>query len=1061
MEIMGAEPTVNSNRVFHFRLAPIGFSADAGDATNMVRLQFINVNQDAPGGQSINVPVPTNGPNAILSNHWYHVAAAYNGGFNSSSNLALYWTALDSGATNITLLASSAVSNPIPATAASTFIVGNIGRTRFGNTNRPVANNFVGLIDEVRMSSVARSPLEMQLTPDAPVIVAQPVGGTYLVGNSITLAARAAGQPMLNYQWRLNGINISGATNKTYLVANSQVANSGNYDVIAVNGFGSVTSLVATLTIMPLPNTSCATAILLTNGASQVVSNFFFATEPGSTNNTACGSVYRGVWYMVTPGINQRVIISTAGSSFPTALAIYTNTCGSLSNVLCSIPFTGTPGVAAVDFSSVSNVTYHILAGGYGPAPSGNLVISATLTNPPANDICAGAIDLTVVKTNTQSTTYATELGDATEGCGGSVSHGVWYTVTPGINQRVIISTAGSSFPTALSVYTNTCGSLSNILCSVPFTGTPGVASVDFSSVSNVTYHILAGGYNGNSGNLVMSVTLTNPPANDICAGAIDLTVVKTNTQSTTYATELGDATDGCGTSVSHGVWYTVTPGINQRVIISTAGSSFPTALSVYTNTCGSLSNILCSVPFTGTPGVASVDFSSVSNVTYHILAGGYNGNSGNLAISVTLTNPPANDICAGAIDLTVVRTNTQSTTYATELGDATDGCGTSVSHGVWYTVTPGINQRVIINTAGSSFPTALSVYTNTCGSLSNILCSVPFTGTPGVASVDFSSVSNVTYHILAGGYNGNSGNLAISVTLTNPPANDICAGAIDLTVVRTNTQSTTYATELGDAAEGCGGSVSHGVWYTVTPGINQRVIISTAGSSFPTALSVYTNTCGSLSNILCSVPFTGTPGVASVDFSGVSNVSYHVLAGGYNGNSGTLMVTVSLLEPPSILTQPLSQLVPLGSNVNFSVVSTGTPSLFYRWRFNGTNLSDSAHIVGSQTTNLSVLNVQSSDIGSYQVVITNAIGSVTSAIASLTLVKATPAVTWSNPVAITYGTAELPPLVSDSRALHAKRAAAHAPGALVPVAGANHFSIMQELSRADSELTRQVLLLA
>ena len=38
-------------------------------------------------------------------------------------------------------------------------------------------------------------------------------------------------------------------------------------------------------------------------------------------------------------------------------------------------------------------------------------------------------------------------------------------------------------------------------------------------------------------------------------------------------------------------------------------------------------------------------------------------------------------------------------------------------------------------------------------------------------------------------------------------------------------------------------------------------------------------------------------------------------------------------------------------------------------------------------------------------------------------------------PLAITYGTAELPPLVSDSRDLHAVRAAAHAPGALIPVA--------------------------
>ena len=42
-----------------------------------------------------------------------------------------------------------------------------------------------------------------------------------------------------------------------------------------------------------------------------------------------------------------------------------------------------------------------------------------------------------------------------------------------------------------------------------------------------------------------------------------------------------------------------------------------------------------------------------------------------------------------------------------------------------------------------------------------------------------------------------------------------------------------------------------------------------------------------------------------------------------------------------------------------------------------------------------------------------------------------------NKPLAITYGTAELPPLVSDSRDLHAKRAAAHAPGPLLPVPGA------------------------
>jgi arylformamidase len=63
--------------------------------------------------------------------------------------------------------------------------------------------------------------------------------------------------------------------------------------------------------------------------------------------------------------------------------------------------------------------------------------------------------------------------------------------------------------------------------------------------------------------------------------------------------------------------------------------------------------------------------------------------------------------------------------------------------------------------------------------------------------------------------------------------------------------------------------------------------------------------------------------------------------------------------------------------------------------------------------------------------------------------------------LAITYGTAELPPLVSDSRDLHAKRAAAHAPAVLLPVAGANHFTIMKELRDADGLLTRQAMLLA
>jgi acetyl esterase/lipase len=59
-------------------------------------------------------------------------------------------------------------------------------------------------------------------------------------------------------------------------------------------------------------------------------------------------------------------------------------------------------------------------------------------------------------------------------------------------------------------------------------------------------------------------------------------------------------------------------------------------------------------------------------------------------------------------------------------------------------------------------------------------------------------------------------------------------------------------------------------------------------------------------------------------------------------------------------------------------------------------------------------------------------------------------------PLVIAYGTDEVPALVNDSRMLHARREAAHAPGALVPVAGANHFTILHELRSPSGVLVRQ-----
>lgn len=78
--------------------------------------------------------------------------------------------------------------------------------------------------------------------------------------------------------------------------------------------------------------------------------------------------------------------------------------------------------------------------------------------------------------------------------------------------------------------------------------------------------------------------------------------------------------------------------------------------------------------------------------------------------------------------------------------------------------------------------------------------------------------------------------------------------------------------------------------------------------------------------------------------------------------------------------------------------------------------------------------------------------------IATLSPARLTP---MPKPLAIAYGTQELPALVRNSRQFSAHRASAHCAGFLLPVAGANHFTILDQLTTADGDLTRAALMIA
>ncbi len=88
----------------------------------------------------------------------------------------------------------------------------------------------------------------------APPYVATPPDSQWVsVGGNATFSVTASGTAPLSYQWLFNGTNIGGATGKTYVCSDAQITNTGNYQVVITNLYGSVTSSVAALTFGDQP----------------------------------------------------------------------------------------------------------------------------------------------------------------------------------------------------------------------------------------------------------------------------------------------------------------------------------------------------------------------------------------------------------------------------------------------------------------------------------------------------------------------------------------------------------------------------------------------------------------------------------------------------------------------------------------------------------------------------------------------------------------------------------------------------------------------------------------
>jgi hypothetical protein len=151
----GAAGSVVANRIFQFRV-------QQASSTTPLRIEFANLNRvganlPSAGGtnQSLFGTIPTTGVNAVNNTDWFHVAVTYNGAEGTANNFSFYWTKLDPTNTTANLIGQGQLNADLPAGFDFDYSIGNEARDTGSGAGE--GESFVGKLDEIRISSVART----------------------------------------------------------------------------------------------------------------------------------------------------------------------------------------------------------------------------------------------------------------------------------------------------------------------------------------------------------------------------------------------------------------------------------------------------------------------------------------------------------------------------------------------------------------------------------------------------------------------------------------------------------------------------------------------------------------------------------------------------------------------------------------------------------------------------------------------------------------------------------------------------------------------------------------
>jgi hypothetical protein len=161
-------------------------------------------------------------------------------------------------------------------------------------------------------------------------VILSPTNQTNYARSTATLTATAIGPESVNYQWHKNGANltnsgnISGASNSTLTIATVSDTDAASYSAVVTNAYGSVTTSIATLTVIDPPRITAQPTNLLVLAGTNVAFGVTLAGTPPLHyqwlfNSTSLLNATNATYTIPSVGTNNAgnyavVITNTAGS---------------------------------------------------------------------------------------------------------------------------------------------------------------------------------------------------------------------------------------------------------------------------------------------------------------------------------------------------------------------------------------------------------------------------------------------------------------------------------------------------------------------------------------------------------------------------------------------------------------------------------------------------------------------------------------------------------------------------------------------------------------------------